>query len=174
MTKKAIDTAARTITFDLEDGSEPIVFDATKAPQAIREHAELHGFSQKIGDSYAGAAAAVEEGLYETPEAFIRDQIQRASEQLLSGDWNTRSGGAGGARVTDLAVALAEALGQPLEDCVQRLDEASKEEKASVRKHPQVAAILSRIRAERAAAKAEKDAKQAEKGEAVDLAGMFA
>ena len=74
--------------------------------------------------------------------------------RLYGGEWNIRA--EGGVQVTMLAQALAEAAQVELADAIAKVQDMDKEAKADLRKHPQIAAILARMEAERAEAKAEK------------------
>lgn len=166
-----VKTEGSVLTWDFEDGGENVSLDVTTLPDEIRAKNEAHGAKQKIADSYAGAKAAIEEGDYPDAATYAREMVALAIKKLQDGDWTSREPGQ--ARVTDLAVALAEATGFTVEEAQERIADASKEEKASIRKHPQVAAVLARIKAERAAKNAEKAGKAAEETEAPDLAEMF-
>lgn len=166
-----VKTEGSVLTWDFEDGGENVSLDVTTLPGEIRAKNEAHGAKQKIADSYAGAKQAVEEGDYPDAATYAREMVALAIKKLQDGDWTSREPGQ--ARVTDLAVALAEATGFTVEEAQERIADASKEEKASLRKHPQVAAVLARIKAERAAKNAEKAGKAAEETEAPDLREQF-
>ncbi len=161
MAKKTVSLETKSVGFDFgEAGSVEVGLDQFDAEIVTR--LALHGLSQKCGDSYASAKKATE-GTDIDPAVWARGQVEAVVEQLVKKDWTTRTPGAGGA-VTDLATALAEVVGCPVEEAVARLADAEKEEKAGLRKHPDIAAVLSRIKAERAAAKAQKDAEKAGSG----------
>lgn len=147
MTKKAIDLETGVVTFDFEDGKDALVFDPSKCSDAIRTHLELHGAGQKIGDSYASAKKA-ETDLGVNPVEWSRAQAEGVIAQLYADDWTVRT--AGGPSVTDLAVALSEATGATVEETAAKLAEADKDTKKAIRSHPDVAAILARIRREKA------------------------
>lgn len=166
MPKKTADFETRSVTFEFDE-DEKLVASLEDFPPEMITHLALHGLSQKCGDSYAGAAKAIE-GLEITANEYAKNQVAGVIKQLKDGDWTVRSGG-GGSVVTDLAKALSEFTGQPLDTCVSILAEKEKDERAAVRKHPGIAAILSRLSAERAAAKAEKAAKEAGEAEMPEL-----
>ena len=150
MTKKAINTESKTVTFDFGDETFE-TFDLSGVSDEIVTQLALHGASQKIGDSYAGAkAACAETGI--DPTDYARGQVQGVIGQLLAGDWTVRT--PGGQTVTDLANALSEAVGCPLEDAISRLADADADDKKALRAHPDIAAVLARIKSERAAVKA--------------------
>ena len=79
----------------------------------------------------------------------------------------------GGSGVTDLARALAEATGYEIEAAVDRLEGADDETKKQLRKEPQIAAILARLRKERADAKAKETAKLAKEADGKSLADFM-
>lgn len=170
--QKKIDLENQSVTFTDSDGNvvEVITFDEIRNA-GLLEQAALHGISQKVGDSYAGALKATE-GLDITPEAWSVQQVHENAERIRNGDWNLRTGG-GGAAVTDLAVALAEATGSTIEEVSERLatleGDKGKEIKARLRKQPKVAAILARIKQERADKKAKELATKAENAEEISL-----
>ena len=132
----------------------------------------LHGASQKAGDSYASAKSATD-GTDIDPNDWAMEQCAATIEQLYNDDWSVRRAG-GGTTITDLARALAEVMPEVSEsDAAARLADASKEDKAALRSHPQVKAVLERLRAERATAKAEAAAKSADTSDAPALADLF-
>ena len=155
MTKKTVDAEAGTINFSFESGDD-IQFDMSKLSPEIIAKLAIHGASQKLGDSYAGAKKACE-GSEIDPADYARGQVNGVIEQLIAGDWTVRTG-AGGPAVTDLAKALAEATGNNEDEWAERLADATADEKKELRKHPAVKAAMDRYRAERAAAKAAQSA----------------
>lgn len=165
--KKAIDLEAGTVTFsDDSDNVIAVVAYVDLTREMVRQ-AALHGISQKVGDSYAGALKATD-GLDLTPEAWSIQRVKDSVEQIARGDWNLRTGGSTPA-ATDLAVAIAEATGSTVDEVAAKLaglkdtPDEGKEVKKALRANPQVAAILARIKAERATKKqAELDAKAAD------------
>lgn len=150
MTKKAISTEAKTVTFDFGDETTE-VFDLSEVSEDIVVQLALHGASQKIGDSYAGAKAATEDSEMD-PTDWSKSQVQGVIAQLLAGDWTVRT--PGGQTVTDLAKALSEAVGCPESEAIERLSGADADEKKALRVHPKIAAVLARIKSDRATAKA--------------------
>lgn len=150
MAKKSIDKDAGVVSFSFDEAGTCEI-NVADLSEEIKTQLILHGISQKVGDSYAGAKSAVAE-LDITADEWSRAQAADTIQQLIDGKWAVRASG-GGARVTDLARALAEVAGAPVEDMVAKIDEATKEEKAALRKHPKVALVLSRFKQERAEAK---------------------
>jgi glutathione S-transferase len=142
------------VGFTFSDG-EVIVVALSEFPKDIIAHLAQHGLSQKCGDSYAGVGGDVKQA---------QTNLATLIEQLKAGNWVSRSGG--GPRMTLLVMALAEVTGRTVEETAEKVEGLSKEEKASYRAHPQVKAVLARLEAERATAKAAKTAAAA--GEAED------
>lgn len=146
MAKKAgkkIEGDVLTISFEAE-GKE-LVADISKLPPHIISRLAMHGFSQKLGDSYAGA----DEG-----EAY--DKAAGVLEDLMKGEWTSRVAAAG-PRSTQLAEALAAATGHTIEEAAAKLEQMDDEAKANLRKHPQIKAKMAELkvkRAQEAAAKA--------------------
>ncbi len=78
-------------------------------------------------------------------------------KNLTEGNWSARSGGGGGARISQLAEALSRASdGETVETCVETLSAMTDEEKAAVKKHPAVQAAIVEIKLEKAQAEAKK------------------
>jgi hypothetical protein len=120
----------------------------------------VHGASQKVGDSYAGAKAE------ENPVAFANQAIAETIKQLQDNLWRVGGGGGGGPRITDLANAYARAAGVSVEAAVEFLGGLTEEETKVLRKKPKVAAQLAAIAAEKAQARAARLAEEAAKADA--------
>jgi hypothetical protein len=119
----------------------------------------VHGLSQKVGDSYAGAKDV------EEAKMLAKDTI----EVLQKGGWGTRvSDGLG--RVTLLAEALSRLTKVPVNEVRATLDTLDEDTVKSIRLDEQVKLMVSKIKTERLEAKAEKAS--AEGG--LDIAGLFA
>lgn len=161
MAKKTVDLEAKTVTFDFGDGNLE-VFELSKCSKAMVIQLALHGGSQKVGDSYASAKKICADTDID-PNEWSRSQAASVVGQIYEDDWTVRTAGAG--TITDLTIALAEAAGCTVEDATTRLAEIEKDERASLRKHPDIAAVLTRIKAERATAKAKDAAKKAGTGD---------
>lgn len=155
MTKKVVSVEAGTVTFDFENGKSA-AFDLSKVSPEIMRRLALHGASQKVGDSYAGAGESAD------PAAYAEQAVAETIAQLYAGDWRVTA--AGGPRVSDLATAIARLSGQSVEAVTEQLAKASDEQKKELRKHPQVAATLAAIKAENAAKRAAKLAEAAKDG----------
>lgn len=100
----------------------------------------LHGLSQKVGDSYAS-----HEGM--------SDAHAKASgvfESLKAGQWNAGRTGNGG----DLVEAIMELTGKSRDDAATLLADMDSDKRKELRKDKRVAAILARMKADRAAQRA--------------------
>jgi hypothetical protein len=110
----------------------------------------MHGFEQKVRDSYAGAKEAVESGEAKSAEDYVQYQIESTIEMIRSGDWARRATGDGG----DLAKAIAEAFGKSRAEVAARLATMDEDAKKALRKVPKIKALLQEYRAAREAEKA--------------------
>lgn len=165
MTKKATDATAKTVSFDFENGKVS-VFDLSKVSPEILNRLALHGASQKIGDSYAGA------GDESDPVAYAEAAANDVIAQLYAGDWRVTA--TGGPRVSDLAQAISQLSGQTVEAVTAGLNKATDEAKKKLRKQPKIAAQLAQIKATNAAARAAKLAEAAGKvDESADAVPTF-
>ena len=82
--KRKID--GQTIVFTFDGGLEPITFDAAKASAANRVYAEMHGFSQRIGDNAAIARKDAKTGaVINVTEAMRRDAVAELVAHYESG-----------------------------------------------------------------------------------------
>ena len=119
---------------------ETVTIDPADFSSGINDHARLHGFSQKLGDSYSSAKSL--------SEAFAAFEATR--QQLLEGDWNRKGGSTGGIWVE----ALARATGKPFETCLEKWNAMDEETRKAVKAHKGVKAAKAEIELERAQAKA--------------------
>lgn len=137
--------------------------------EEVRKQAMAHGFNQKIRDS-----AAMKKG---TPVTDRISEVQATVETLQEGDWNkVRKGVSSGTPKTDLFAALvtvneeekgrelSEEERKALADKFSTLDADTRKAYAA---HPRIAAVLKKMRAERAA-KAAKDAAKDAKGSGIE------
>jgi len=162
MAKKATKKVTETgVSIDFENG-EALVVELEQLSEDIIRRLALHGMSQKLGDSYAGA---------EADEAF--GLANGVAERLVAGDWAAvRASGGGVTRVSALVEALATVTGQEIEAALGVVKEMSDDQKKDLKKHPAIAAELARISAEKAAAKAAKAATAAEGADLSAIPGL--
>lgn len=140
------------ITITFEETNEVLAVDINEIPAEIISRLAMHGLSQKLGDSYAGA---------DITEAFGR--ASGVAGDLKEGNWSTRVA-ASGPRTTQLAEALAAATGKTLEEAAAKLETLDDDAKKGLRAHPQIKVELAKIKAvkaQEAAAKAAEGAADA-------------
>ena len=106
----------------------------------------VHGASQKIGDSYAGANKEPK------PVEFAKTAVADTIKQLVENSWRVTS--SGGPRVTDLATVYAQVSGDSIETAVELLASLSEEDIKVLRNKPKIKAGLLALTAKRAAEKA--------------------
>jgi hypothetical protein len=185
MPKKIIDVAAGTITFQFEDGTaangdQPAVpgstqvFDISKlkaTPEGLAtlERLAIHGASQKIGDSYAGAKESGTD-----PVAYAKEAVKDTIEQLYANKWSVTRTGSGAPRTTLLVIAVSAVSGQSIEEVQTSIESLSDEEKAALQKQPKIRAKLAALQAEKAVERAAKLAKDAADAEAKEAAAPAA
>lgn len=117
---------------------------------SIHDDVFMHGLSQKIGDSYASA-----KGDY----AFAEENIQRVIDQMKNGEWRAARASGGGEskpRITELAEAIAQLKGVPVDAAVAALATKSEDEKKAIRNNAKIKLIIQQIRTAKAAKAAEK------------------
>lgn len=153
MTKKAYELNAEgsptgVLIFTFDDG-DVIRFDTGTVSEEIRNRAVMHGFSQKLGDSYAAAAKE------ENPLAWAKEQVRDVISQLLAGDWRAARA-AGTPRVSDLAQALAMVTGNTVEEAHAFVETLDDDQKKAYRAKNKVKAALDTIKGQRLLAQAEK------------------
>ena len=119
----------------------------------IRDKLALHGISQKVGDSYAGAESIQE----------ARMAAESVWRNLTNGLWAVKA--AKGGKIVE---ALHRATGKPFETCLEKFLLMTEEAKKGLRKHPDIKRALAEIEAERAAAMAD-----AAGDDGADLLEMF-
>lgn len=151
---KTIEGDVITIAFST---GETLVTDLGQIPQDIQHRLAMHGLSQKLGDSYAGA---------DDEERF--GKADGVAKDLLDGNWSTRVA-AGSPRTTQLAEALAAATQKTIEEAITKLEEMEDDAKKQLRKHPLIVQELSKIKAKKATEDAEKAAKAAATAEPLVL-----
>lgn len=151
MPKKKVDIEAKSVTIEFENG-ETRTLALSDLSEAMVIRAALHGLSQKMGDSYAGAKDEPD------PVAFSIASVSDVVKALIAGDWRAATTGTGGSRVSDLAKAVAEVTGKPIEEIVETLAEMSDDQKKPIKDNPHVKAALTRIKAQAAMERAQKAA----------------
>jgi hypothetical protein len=152
--KKFVDIEARTIRFDFDAG-EPVVFELSKVSERLRTvELPMHGASQKLGDSYAGA------GDEPDPDAFARASVVRVRDSLYAGDWRSASAAPRGGILT---LAYQRASGCTAEEAATLIAGLTDVERKEMKKKKKIKTQIERIEVERKLAKIAKlDAQIAE------------
>jgi hypothetical protein len=117
-----------------------------------------HGMAQKLGDAAAGADSV--------EDAF--EAVLEISKRIANGEWTkTREGTGGGSAkgASELVQALVNVLGQDKETVRSMLAGLTAGDKMALRKVPDVAAEIEKIKAAKAPSKAEQE--KASKGSAL-------
>lgn len=140
--KKSVNVEAGVVTFTFADETTK-VFEAAQVNDALMQQAMLHGFSQKLGDSYAGALNVTE----------AKQRFQDVLDSLYAGTWNAGRSSDGGVWVE----ALSRATGATLEEAREKWNSLDDDTRKTLRAHPKVKAEKLAIDLERAQAKAEGD-----------------
>lgn len=142
------------IQFTAEDGTVQTL-DVNSLSDEIKFRLMVHGASQKVGDSYAGAKAE------SNPVEFAKASIAETIKQLVEGNWRVTA--VGGPRVTDLATVYAQVSGETLEAAVEFVGGMDEDATKALRAKPRIKAALAALAAKRAAEKAAKLAEEAAK-----------
>lgn len=127
------------VRFEFADG-QFLQCDADAVRGDIVTRLMLHGISQKVGDSYAGAESVTE----------ARMMAEAVWRNLTSGLWAVKA-----TRGGKIVEALHRVTGKAIEVCLEKwagMDEAAQK---ALRKHPDIKRALADMEAERAAALAE-------------------
>lgn len=129
------------VMFDFRNGeSEQVTVEDIKA-WGLADRFSLHGASQKFGDSYAG-----DKDVDDAFESFLEVlTVARAGKWTEEG-----AGGRGGSSM--LLKALVELTGKTIEEVRAVLSNTTDKEKLGLKQQPQIAAIISRLEAEKAGA----------------------
>lgn len=137
---KIVDAVAKTVTFKFADDTSQVL-DLNQCSDEIVLNLALHGTSQKVGDSAAGA------GSQSDPVAFAKEQIKGVIGTLLEGKWTTRTPGA--AKQNLVVEALARIRGTDVDTMREFYNELDDDQKKGVKANKQVKAMVSTIRSER-------------------------
>jgi hypothetical protein len=149
--------AGTVITFTFSDGEAHKV-DTKTFGDDIREMAMVHGFSQKLGDSYAQVKNIAE----------AKEKFGLVLDSLKGGDWNRKGGGATGGIWLE---AFAKATQKTLDEVSEAWGKMTDEQKAGVKAHPDVKTAHAELVL--AKAKAAAKAKKASDAKPVDLGALF-
>lgn len=143
---KSTDNGTFTVSFG---NGTVLTLDIADVPEEIHNDLILHGISQMVGDTYAGA-----KGNYEIAIAAATKKI----EQIKSGTLTiVRGTGESKPRVGELARALSIVKSISEAEALALLEKCNEEQKKTIRNHPSIKLEISRART----AKAEADAAKA-------------
>lgn len=159
MTEAGAPTGVVKFLFEDETSQE---IDLNSLSDEIKFRLMVHGASQKIGDSYAGAKAEA------SPIAFAKESVAETMKQLRDNLWRVTA--VGGPRVTDLATAYSIAAGETIEAAIELVGSLDEEGLKALRAKPKIKAQLAIIAARKAQERAEKAIKDAEAAEAAESA----
>lgn len=124
------------VRFDFVNGKS-IETDVRDLPREIVERLAIHGLSQKVGDSYAGAES-VDEAIGNAKMTY---------DNLVANVWAVKA-----IRGGKIVEAIVRATGQAFDVVLAKWAIMTDEEKKAVKSHPDVKKALAEIEAERAAA----------------------
>lgn len=151
-------TETGVVTFKTEDWSVKCdahdIFQNYDKENGAAKWLILHAINAKVGDSVSAWP--------EDPKG----KLEAVWNALKAGEVTTRVAGGGSSKTTVLAEAIAEVTKHDLAKVIEKLASMGKEEKAAVKKSPQIAAVITRLNAERAQAKSEAAKKSAKGAEA--------
>jgi len=138
--KKTYNDETGVVSFAFGNG-EVVEFDTNSCNEEVRTLLMLHGASQKIGDSYAGAKGNFAEGI---------SSAKSVISQLLAGEW-TATGEERGPRLAELAEAIAVIKSVPVEKAMAAVEKATDDQRKAWRSNAQVKAAIAKNRADKAA-----------------------
>jgi len=137
--------------YDLDTGIVSFTFgngktldvDTNSFSEETRKQLMLHGASQKIGDSYAGAKGNYAEAIQAATDVV---------EQLLGGIWRAARGeGDAKPRLAELAEAIARIKSVSIEAATAAVEKGTDEQRKQWRSNAKVKAVIAQVRAEKAA-----------------------
>lgn len=134
-----MDTKTVTIAFGNE---KTVSFELDRVSDDIRLQLALHGASQKIGDSYAGA-----KGNYAEAVASAQDVV----DQLYAGVWRAAREDDAKPRLAELAEAISRIKNVPIEAATAAVEKGTEEQRKGWRSNAKVKSVIAQIRAEKAA-----------------------
>lgn len=146
--------------YDLDTGLVSFTFgngvtlevDSNTLSTEMQKQLMLHGISQKVGDSYAGA-----KGDYDKAVEAAKGVI----DQLTQGVWRAGRGeGEARPRLGELAAAIARIKGVDYDKAMAAVEKATDEQRKAWRGNVKVKATIAQIRAEAAAKALEQAAEQ--------------
>ena len=139
--EKEYDLDTGVVSFTFGNG-EVVEVDVNQLPEQTRKQLMLHGVSQKVGDSFAGAKGNFMEGI---------SAAKSVIEQLVAGIWRSARGeGEARPRLGELAEAIARIKGVEVAVAMAAVEKATDEQRKAWRGNAKVKATIAAIRAEAA------------------------
>ena len=139
--EKEYDLDTGVVSFTFGNG-EVVEVDVNQLPEQMRKQLMLHGVSQKVGDSFAGAKGNFMEGI---------SAAKSVIEQLVAGIWRSARGeGEARPRLGELAEAIARIKGVEVAVAMAAVEKATDEQRKAWRGNAKVKATIAAIRAEAA------------------------
>jgi len=139
---KDYDLDTGVVYFNFGNGKS-LELDTNRCSEEIRKTLLLHGASQKVGDSFAGAKGNFALGV---------QSAQDVIEQLYAGAWKAGRGeGEARPRLAELAEAISRIKNVVLEKATAAVEKATDEQRKAWRLNAKVKAVIASIRAEKAA-----------------------
>lgn len=138
---KEYDMDAKSVGITFGNG-EKVDFELDRCSDEIKLQLALHGASQKIGDSYAGA-----KGNFVEAKASAQDVV----DQLYAGVWRASREDDARPRLAELAEAIARIKNVPLESATAAVEKGTEDQRKQWRSNAKVKATIAQIRAEKAA-----------------------
>jgi len=125
-----------------------VTLDTNELEEEQKYNLMMHGLWQKVGDSYASAKGDFTLGIA---------AAQKVCDQLLNNQWTASkgSGGESAPKVGELAQAIANLKGLELAAVNAAVLKATDEQRKAWRKNSAISAEILRLRAEKAAARAQ-------------------
>ena len=139
---KDYDLDTGVVYFSFGNG-KTLEFDTNRCNEEIRKTLVLHGGSQKVGDSFAGAKGNFALGI---------QSAQDVIDQLYAGAWKAGRGeGEARPRLAELAEAISRIKSVIIERATAAVEKASDEQRKAWRLNAKVKSVIATIRAEKAA-----------------------
>ena len=148
---KEYDLDTGVVSFTFGNGTT-LELDANELSPEMQKQLMLHGISQKVGDSYAGAKGDFAKAI---------DAAKGVIDQLTQGIWRAARGeGEARPRLGELAEAIARIKGVDRDKAMAAVEKATDDQRKQWRGNAKVRHVIAQIRAEAAAKALEQAAEQ--------------
>lgn len=160
--KKVNGEDGKSVTWQFGDGGADITVSVDSFSDEIKARLLIFAIREKLGNSYADAKSAVEDGDAPTAEAYAREQVAAMADALARGVYSERVGGTGtGTRTTVLVEAYMRyraSIGEPIELKAAREKIDGLPEEAIKAATQRLKPIIAQVKLERMQARAAKAA----------------